>query len=305
MRVVAVGSVALDTIHARGAAHADLLGGSASYFGLASIHFGPVGLVAVVGEDFPAAELTRLRDRGIDLQGLEQQAGRTFRWEGAYAADLKERRTLRTEEGVFAGFRPRLPEVYRRASALFLANIDPDLQLEVLSQAGSVPLIALDTMNYWITSKPSVLRSVIGKVHLLLINDEEAALLTGFTPLVDAIEALRGMGPPVIVVKKGPHGVLARGPWGWLALPALPVSGVTDPTGAGDSFAGGLVGFLAGGSWRERDAFAQALAMGTAVASLVVEDWGVDRLAQDRSAEIWARCGQLREMTRFDVPRRS
>jgi sugar/nucleoside kinase (ribokinase family) len=303
MRLVAVGSVALDTIRVRGTVHADLLGGSGSYFALAAAPFGGAGLVGVIGDDFPEEGLARLRARGADLRGLERRPGRTFRWEAEYAADLKERRTLRTEEGVFAGFHPRLPADYASTDALFLANIDPELQLEVLAQAPSVGLVAVDTMNYWITGKPAALREVIGRAHLLLVNDEEAIQLTGRSTQPDAIEALRAVGPAVVVMKKGPHGVLARGPWGWLAQPALPLTAVVDPTGAGDSFAGGLLGFLAGRDWRARDEFAPALAIATSVASLAVEGYGVDGLAADRSTDLLERCAALREMTRFEVPR--
>jgi sugar/nucleoside kinase (ribokinase family) len=303
MQVVAVGSVALDTIRARGACHVERLGGSASYFGLAAAHFGPVGLVGVVGDDFPPEHLELLRARGADLRGLERRTGRTFRWETEYAEDLKERSTLRTEEGVFAGYGPRLPEDYRDAGALFLANIDPDLQRAVLAQAGSVPLIAADTMDYWIRGKPAALEAVIKAAHLLLVNDEEAVQLTGRSSQPEAIVALHERGPAVVVLKKGPHGVLALGPWGWLALPGLPLTTVVDPTGAGDAFAGGLIGFVAGRDWRQRDVFAPALAVATAIASLVVEEIGVGGLARDRGTEIRSRCARLREMTEFEVPR--
>jgi sugar/nucleoside kinase (ribokinase family) len=303
MQVVAVGSVALDTIRIRGVSHPELLGGSASYFGLAAAHFGPVGLVGVVGEDFPEEHLGLLRSRGADLSGLERRAGRTFRWETEYADDVKSRRTLRTEEGVFRGYRPRLPDAYRDAAALFLANIDPDLQQVVLAQTGAVPLIAVDTMDYWIQGKPDSLAKVIEAAHVLLVNDEEAADLTGKGSLPEAIEALRARGPAAIVLKKGPHGVLALGPWGWLAMPGLPSTQVVDPTGAGDTFAGGLIGFLAGRDWRERDVFAPALAVATALASLAVEGIGVAGIARDCSAEIRSRCARLRAMTEFEVPR--
>jgi sugar/nucleoside kinase (ribokinase family) len=303
MRLVAVGSFALDTIRVRGTLHRDLLGGSGSYFALAAAPFGGAGLVGVVGDDFPEADLERLRARGADLRGLERRPGRTFRWEAEYAPDLKERRTLGTEEGVCAGFHPHLPPDYATADALFLANIDPLLQLEVLAQTHGVGLVAVDTMNYWINGKPEALRQVIGRAHLLLVNDEEAALLTGRATQTEAIEALGALGPAVVVMKKGPHGVLARGPWGWLAQPALPLTDVVDPTGAGDSFAGGLLGYLAGRDWRARDAFAAALAVATAVASLAVGGIGVAGLAAERAAELAPRCAALREMTRFDVPR--
>ncbi len=302
MSIVVVGSVALDTIHTPSASHTDLVGGSAFYFALAAAHFNRVQVVAVVGDDFPAAQLALLEQRGVDLGGLIRAAGETFRWEGAYERDPNRRRTLSTRLGVFEQFHPRLPEAWRGGQALFLANIEPRLQLEVLAEAGAVGLVAVDTMNYWIARDPEMLGRVIARAHVLLINDEEARLLTGEDQLPRAAQAVRERGPEVVVIKKGAHGAAALGPWGWLLFPALPVTEVLDPTGAGDAFAGGLVGYLAGRDWRSRARFAEGMAIGTAVASLVVERFGVGGIAADRRPELRARCETLRAATGFEVP---
>lgn len=304
MEIVVVGSVALDTIRTPRTVRAGLLGGSAAHFSLAAVHFAPVGVVAVVGDDFPDAHAAVLRSRGIDLTGLERRSGATFSWEGEYLADMKVRRSLRTEVGVFSEFRPMLPASYRNPRALFLANIDPDLQQDVLAQLPDAPLVAVDTMNFWIESKPESVRRVISRANILLVNDEEAELLTGSADMAVAAQKIRALGPDVVVVKKGPHGAAALGDWGWLLFPAVPVTAVNDPTGAGDAFAGGLVGYLATREWRDRDRFAEALAMGTAVASLVVEEFGVEALARERKGDLGQRCRLLQEAMRFTAPQR-
>jgi sugar/nucleoside kinase (ribokinase family) len=301
-RILVVGSVALDTVRTPGATHRDLLGGSAAYAALAAIHFAAVDLVAVVGDDFPQAWRTLLEERGIDLAGLARAEGRTFRWDGEYDAELKERRTLCTEVGVFGDFHPRLEPRHHACDALLLGNIDPQLQLDVLRQVAQAPLTAVDTMNFWITGKPQPLAEVLRAAHVLLINDEEARLLTGQSDIVRAAATVRERGPAVVVVKKGPHGVAALGPWGWIALPALPIAGVQDPTGAGDAFAGGMVGYLTGRDWRRREIFSTALAVGTAMASLAVEAFGVTGLASASRDDLRSRCAQLSALTHFEPP---
>jgi sugar/nucleoside kinase (ribokinase family) len=275
MSIVVVGSVALDTIHTPSASHADLVGGSAFYFALAAAHFNQVQVVAVIGDDFPAAELALLERRGIDLAGLTRTQGATFRWEGVYEQDPNVRRTLSTRLGVFEQFHPRLPEAWRGAQALFLANIDPRLQLEVLAEAGEVDLVAVDTMNYWIARDPEALGRVIARAHVLLINDEEARLLTGETHLPRAAQAVRERGPQVVVIKKGAHGAAALGPWGWLLFPALPVAEVLDPTGAGDAFAGGFMGYLARSGVADSDHLRRAMVYGAAMGSFAVSQFGI------------------------------
>jgi len=302
MSVVVVGSVALDTIHTPTCSHTDLVGGSAFYFSLAAAHFTTVRVVAVVGEDFPSEQLAALARRGVDLGGLRRASGPTFHWEGRYEQDPNVRRTLETRLGVFEHFHPDLPDAWRSGAALFLANIDPHLQLEVLAAGGEVGLIAVDTMNYWIARDPAAVARVIARAHVLLINDEEARLLTGETDVPRAAEVIRGRGPQVVVIKKGAHGAAALGPWGWLLFPALPVTAVQDPTGAGDAFAGGLVGYLAGQDWRSRARFAEGMAVGTALASLVVEQFGVQGILTDQRAALRARCLALHAATAFELP---
>jgi sugar/nucleoside kinase (ribokinase family) len=300
MQIVVVGSVALDTIHVPGRVGRDLLGGSAAYFALAATSLARVGIVAVVGDDFPPEYLELLRLLRVDLSGLEQRPGATFRWEGVYGADLKGRRSLRTELGVFADFHPRLPPEYRDASVLFLANIHPELQEEVLASAGHVNLVAVDTMDFWIRGSRAALRRVIGRADLLLINDEEAELLTGQSSLPEAAAEIRAMGPQIVVVKRGPHGTVALGPWGWLGVPAVPVKDVRDPTGAGDSFAGGMLGYLAGRDWRDRTTCATGLAVGTATASYAIQGYGVTALALLTPSGLCERCRHLHALTHFE-----
>jgi sugar/nucleoside kinase (ribokinase family) len=223
MSVVVVGSVALDTIHTPSSSHENLVGGSAFYFSLAAAHVTRVRVVAVVGDDFPAAELALLERRGVDLAGVARAKGPTFRWEGRYEEDPNIRRTLDTRLGVFEDFHPHLPADWRDGQALFLANIDPDLQREVLAEVGEVDLVAVDTMNYWITRDPAAVERVIASAHLLLINDEEAWLLTGDAHVPRAAAKIRDRGPEGVVIKKGAHGAAA--------LAALPRA--TAPAGGG------------------------------------------------------------------------
>ncbi len=302
MKIVAVGSVALDTIHTPTTSHERLLGGSASYFSLAAIHLAPVGIVAVVGEDFAPEHRELLAGRGVDLAGLETAPGSTFHWEGEYDQDPNVRRTVRTELGVFESFHPALPPTYLDAEVLFLANIDPLLQLEVLGRLSHAPVVAVDTMNFWIEGNLEAVHQVVSRADILFVNDEEARMLTADTDLVKAAEEIRKLGPEIVVIKKGAHGAAALGPWGWILFPAFPVSGVVDPTGAGDSFAGGLLGYLAGKSWRSRERFAEGIAVATATASLTVEAFGVAALGRDRAADLRDRATALREAMHFDPP---
>jgi sugar/nucleoside kinase (ribokinase family) len=302
MPVLVVGSVALDSITTPAGTRREALGGSASYFGLSASIFGPVRLVAVVGEDFPENYLGMLRRRGLDLAGLKVSPGRTFRWEGVYSEDMNTRQTLRTELNVFEEFHPELPTAYLDSPCVFLANIDPALQLEVLDQLDAPPLIILDTMNYWISSARANLLSVLHRVHVFLLNDEEARQLTGAENVLKAAEGIRMMGPSVVVIKRGEHGALARTEQGWFALPAFPVESPLDPTGAGDAFAGGLVGFLArGGGGLEEERLRLGLAHGAAVASFAVEQFSVGGLLELERPAVVRRVRQIRELSRIDL----
>lgn len=300
--VLVVGSVALDSVRTPAGFRTDALGGSASYFSLAACRYAPVRMVAVVGEDFPEGNVALFRDSQIDTAGLLREAGKTFRWEGVYSDDMNERTTIRTDLNVFTEFEPELPESYIDSPCVFLANIDPQLQSEVLDRLDAPPLVVLDTMNYWITSQREELLSVLRRVHLFLLNEEEATLLTGAENVLKAAEGIRMMGPSIVVVKRGTYGALARTEQGWFSIPAYPVEGPVDPTGAGDAFAGGLVGFLARGRGDLSESRLRlGLAHGAAVASFAVEDFSVQGLARVRPDLLEMRVRALKQMTDFDL----
>ncbi len=300
--VLVVGSVALDTVRTPGGEWAEALGGSASYFSLAAASYAPVRIVAVVGSDFSDRHLETFRRRGCDLAGLQVQSGKTFRWEGVYSEDMNQRVTLRTDLNVFQDFHPKLPAAYLDSPCVFLANIDPELQAEVLDQLEAPPLVVLDTMNYWIASRRERLLSVLRRVHVFLVNDEEARLLTGVESLQKAAEGIRMMGPNVVVIKRGEHGALARTEQGWFVVPAVPLESPQDPTGAGDSFAGGVLGYLArGGGEMDEARLRLALVHGAAVASFACEQRSVTGLVELTPALIEGRVRQLWELSHFDL----
>jgi len=297
--ILVVGSVAFDTVKTPFGEVRDALGGSAAHFAVAASFFAPVRLVAVVGEDFTPAHRQPLLDRSIDLGGLTTATGRTFRWSGAYGDDLNSARTLDTQLNVFADFRPNVPEVWRDTPLLFLANIDPDLQWDVLHQVRGAKLVAADTMNYWIDGKPEALKKLLGRVDILLINDGEIRQLTGERNLVRAVSVVRRLGPPAVVVKRGEHGVLVFEGESAFALPAFPLASVIDPTGAGDAFAGGFLGYLASrGLDGERD-LRTAAVVGSVMASYQVEDFSLDRLKRLTMPEIRERFSRFEDLTRF------
>ncbi len=304
MDIVVVGSVALDTVTTPFATTTEGPGGSAFYFSLAAANFARVGVVGIVGTDFPGEYVHLLLKRGIDISGLEQRSGSTFRWEARYEMDMNARETLRTEVGVFRDFHPRLPQAYKKAKALFLANIDPHLQMEVLESAPGVDLVAVDTMNFWIEGDRRSVERVIARANVVIVNDEEVLMLSGESDAVRGAMAVRALGPEIVVVKKGAHGCAALGPWGWLLVPALPLERPVDPTGAGDAFAGGMMGVLAGRNWRQKAWFARALAAATSVASIVVEAAGCEGIVEQRIEEIRHRWGLLVDATSIEGPPR-
>lgn len=282
MPILVVGSVAYDTIETPEERRERILGGSASYFCLAASRFAPVRAVGVVGDDFRAADLELLGSRA-DVSGIRRAGGPTFHWAGRYHLDLIERDTLQTELGVFAGFEPEIPAAWRRTPYLFLANIQPALQLRVLGMVESPRLVVLDTMNLWIETARADLLEVLARVDVLLVNDSEARLLTGERSLGRAARAIAGLGPRRVVIKKGEHGALLFGREGVLAVPALILPRVVDPTGAGDTFAGGFVGSLAraGVDAAAGDGpFRQAMLDGTVMASFCPEGFGVEGLLE-------------------------
>ena len=297
--ILVVGSVALDSIATPFGQVDEALGGSASYFSMSASHFAPVRMVAVVGEDFPEPHRELFRTRGVDLSGLETAAGRTFRWKGEYSVELGHAHTLETQLNVFSTFHPKLEAQHRRAPFVFLANIDPELQLEVLSQMERPKLVVSDTMNYWIARKPDRVIEVLRRVDVALLNEEEARALSGESQLVRAAGVLLDQGARAVIVKKGEHGALYRSRDELFITPAYPVSGLCDPTGAGDSFAGGFLGWLARCGQLDGESLRQALACGAAMASLAIEAFSPERLVATDHAEISERVGSLHRMVHF------
>ncbi|MBI2460739.1 MAG: sugar kinase [Candidatus Rokubacteria bacterium] len=299
--VLVVGSVAFDSVRTPFGQAEEALGGSATYFSYAASFFVPVRLVAVVGEDFPGVHLDLLRERGVDLAGLEVAPGKTFRWAGEYGYDLDEATTLATHLGVFADFRPRLPADFRKTPFLFLANIDPDLQREVLHQLERPRLVALDTMNYWIEGKREALLRVLREVDALVINDAEARQLTREPSLVKAARTILGYGPRIVVIKRGEHGVLMATNGRFFFAPAYPLESVFDPTGAGDTFAGGFMGVLARDGELDEPALRRAIVYGSVMASFTVEDFSLNRLRRLEPKEIDERVRAFGEMMKVEV----
>lgn len=303
MSVVVVGSVALDSIRTPFGERVNALGGSATYFSYSAGFFTDVKLVGVVGEDFPREHLDLLRKKKVDLAGLQVMKGQTFRWSGYYEYDLNEAKTLETHLNVFEQFRPTLPESYRDVDCVFLANIDPDLQLDVLRQVRRPKLVAADTMNLWISTKKARILELCRQVDILILNDGEARQLTGQPSLIKAGNEIRSWGPKFVVIKKGEHGAHLFSKNKFFATPAYPRETVYDPTGAGDTFAGGFVGYLDKmGNRLEDKILHQGLFYGTVMASFNVEDFSLERLKKVRQNDIARRIRKLHDMTSFKVP---
>jgi sugar/nucleoside kinase (ribokinase family) len=300
MSILVVGSVAYDTVETPFGRAERVLGGSASFFSVAASFFTPVNLVAVVGRDFGEEQLAAFRGRPIDLSGLERRDGLTFHWQGRYAWDLNSRETLRTELNVFETFDPRLPDSYRGSSHVFLGNIDPKLQRGVLDQVEAPRVVACDTMNFWIAGQPDELRRTLKRVNVLLVNDAEARELSGEWNIVKAARAIRAMGPQTLVIKKGEHGVLMFSDEGSFAAPAYPLEDVFDPTGAGDTFGGGFLGYLASRGRADDETLRRAVVMGSTLASFCVEAFSLDRLLGLTRAEIDERFRLFKRLTHFE-----
>jgi sugar/nucleoside kinase (ribokinase family) len=301
-RIVVVGSIALDTLHTPHGSEEECVGGSASYAALAASYLAPVNLVGVVGSDFPASARDLFVARGVDLAGLEVVDGKTFRWGGRYHEDMNRRDTLFTHLNVFEHFHPKLPENYRDSEIVFLANIHPSLQMEVLAQVRAPRLVALDTMNLWIDIAREDLVRALGRVDLLFVNEEEARQLTGARSIVDAARAIRAMGPRVLVVKKGEHGALLFDAEGDVYVQAAVVlDRVVDPTGAGDAFAGGFLGHLAQSGAHDAVALRRAMVYGTVIASFTTEAFGPRRVGSLDPSEISERIATLQASTRWPL----
>jgi len=300
MSILVVGSVAFDTISTPFGRAEEVLGGSAIHFAAAASFFADVRLVGVVGEDFPEELLHFLRDRSVDLRGLQRVPGRTFRWGGEYGQDLNEAHTLDTQLNVFADFVPTIPEEYRDSEVVFLANIDPDLQRDVLAQVGRPRFVAADTMNFWIAGKPESLRQTLRLVDTLLINDAETRQLANEANLVQAARRILEWGPRALVIKRGEFGALMINEGGWFAAPALPLDVVRDPTGAGDSFAGGFVGYLAKTMQFDDASVRKAMIIGSVMASFNVEAFSLDRLRALTYKEIETRYRMFQRLAHFE-----
>jgi sugar/nucleoside kinase (ribokinase family) len=300
MSVLVVGSVAIDSVETPFGKGENVLGGSATYFATSASFFTDVNLVAVVGEDFDQEHIDFLRSRNINLAGLSREKGKTFHWKGKYGFDLNEAQTLDTQLNVFQTFRPKIPAEYVDAEYLILANIDPALQLEVLDQVKSPKVIACDTMNFWISSKPEVLKKVISRVDFFIINEGEARQLTGEVNLVKAARAIQAMGAKKLIIKRGEYGVLFFSGTSIFAAPAYPLETVFDPTGAGDTFAGGFMGYLANTGNLGDDGIRQAIVFGSVMASFNVEDFSLNRLKTLQYSEIDERYRAFKAMTHFE-----
>lgn len=302
MSLLVVGSVALDSVHTPFGSAENALGGSAVYFSAAASLFLPVQLVGVVGEDFPHAQLEFLSDRGVDLAGLICAQGESFRWAGEYSYDLTSRETLETRLGVFADFNPRIPDAFRRSEWVFLGNIDPELQMDVLDQVENPRFVACDTMNFWIEGKREAVLELLQRVDLLLVNDSEARELSRDFNLARAARWIHERGPRYVIIKKGEHGAILFTPASTFFAPGYPLEEVFDPTGAGDAFAGGFMGYLAQGGRVEDADLRRAVIYGSAMGSFAVERFSVERFRDLRSEEIEDRVRRFREMTLFEIP---
>lgn len=303
MSLLVVGSMAFDSIRSPFGEVERVIGGSATYFSLAASYLTPVRLVSVVGRDFPKGTLDMLSARGIDLQGLKVADGVTFQWKGYYEYDLNIAHTVKTDLNVFENFAPVLPASYRESRYVFLGNIDPKLQLDILAQVREPKIVALDTMNFWIGKSPQLLREVIRSVDIVVINEAEVRELTGEFNLVKASRKLMRMGPGRVVIKRGEYGVLHVSDGEIFAAPAYPLETIFDPTGAGDSFAGGFMGYLSsrdGAALTEMD-YRLATIYGSAIASFTVEAFSTERLQGLSREEIDARLAAYRTLTEFRV----
>jgi sugar/nucleoside kinase (ribokinase family) len=298
MSLTVVGSIALDTVETPWGSNEEGLGGAATYCALAASNYAQVHLVGVVGEDFPSEHVELLQSKHIDIEGLERVPGKTFRWTGRYHQDVNRRDTLDTQLNVFEDFHPKLPATARHAKYLFLGNIHPSLQLEVLNQSAT-QFVGLDTMNLWIHTTRDQLHQVLRRVNVILINDSEVQDLTGETNVIRGAEVVRDLGPQIVVVKKGEHGCLLFEGDNIFAVPAFPLRHVIDPTGAGDTFAGGFMGYIAGQDDAGGATLRQAIVHGTIVASFTCEAFGPNRLAGITPADIGERYRAFQQMLAF------
>lgn len=299
--ILVVGSVAFDDIETPAGRRPECVGGSANYFSASASLFAPIQLVAVVGDDFPQPHLDLLaqRGQGVDLAGLEQVEGRTFRWRGRYGENFGDAETLETQLNVFEHFQPKIPPAFRAAPWVFLGNIHPDLQGAVLDQIETPRLVGLDTMNFWINSERAALKAVLARIDLLIINATEAKLLTDADNVFDAADAIRAMGPSMVVIKKGAHGAVLFHPEGMFAAPAVPLRTLVDPTGAGDTFAAGMMGYIARAGTTDFATLKRGVINGIVMASFAVQGFSLDRVLALTEDEIAERTATVLEMMRI------
>lgn len=300
MSTLVVGSVALDSVETPFGSAENVIGGSANYFAAAASLFTRVQVVGVVGRDYPLDELAFLTERGADLSGIESREGPNFSWGGRYHFDLNTRDTLFTELGVFADFEPHIPEAFRSARFVFLGNIDPRLQLQVLEQVEAPELVVCDTMNFWIEGSRAALVELLGHVDILMVNDAEARQLADEANLLKAARWIQKHGPRYVVIKKGEHGAILYGPDWIFFAPGYPLESLFDPTGAGDAFAGGFVGYLAGSQEVTPVELKRAIMYGSATGSFAVEAFSVDRFRGLTPLEVAHRVEEFRDMTTFE-----
>jgi len=300
MTVLVVGSIALDSVETPFGRAENVLGGSAVFFAASASLLTDVQMVGVVGSDYPVDQLDVLAERGVDLTGIERAQGESFRWRGRYRHDLNTAETLETRLGVFSHFRPKIPEAFRDAPFVFLGNIDPRLQLDVLQQVHKPQLVACDTMNFWIESRRSDLLELLGHVDLITLNDAEARQLTEEANLVKAARWIQSHGPKTVIIKKGEHGALMFGPRSVFFTPAFPLESVFDPTGAGDAFAGGFIGYLARCGMVNDTNLRRAVVYGSAMGSFAVERFSITRFLEISEQDIAARVQEFHRLVSIE-----
>ncbi|MBL7084741.1 MAG: sugar kinase [Candidatus Omnitrophica bacterium] len=299
MSILVVGTVALDTIETPFGKAKNILGGSATYSAVAASFFGKVKLVSVAGKDFPRKYISFLQSRNIDTEGLQIKKGKTFRWSGRYTYDLNAPKTLKTELNLLSDFNPRIPGDYQNEEFVFLANIDPQVQLAVLRQLKNPKLVVCDTMNYWIEHEKTALKRIVKRSNILVLNDGEARELSQHSNLIKAGKWLLGLGPSLVIIKRGEYGCLLFSPNFTFSVPAYLLEELSDPTGAGDTFAGGFLGYLASCNKISDSSLKKAIVYGTIMASYVVEDFSLNRLKKLKKKDIKTRFTHFQRMTRF------
>ncbi|MBN2542004.1 sugar kinase [bacterium] len=302
MSLLVVGSVALDTIQTPAGEVEEVLGGSATYFSFSARFFNKPHVVAVVGDDFPKEYVNLMNQHGVNLDGLEFEGGKTFRWSGVYPMDFGDPETLNTELNVFMDFNPKLPESYRDSKYIFLANIDPELQLDVLNQVDEPAIIGADTMNYWIENRRKELLTLLKKIDILFLNELEARMLTGEENLLRAARSIIALGPKHLILKRGQYGVMMLGENSFFVTPAYFLERVVDPTGAGDSFAGAFMGHLARKKKIDDNTYRQAVVYGAITASFTVEDFSVNKLVSIGTNDIESRLALFTQFTECRFP---